>query len=109
MRKALVIRTIGDPEIVGAIVDGMNRKIIPLDSEELAAVKAENLRLKNRNGVRQSADDKRWEAQRHDLAVKYGSRVHSAAYQNALLWWTLTSLLIVECCRRLVMMVRGYR
>ena len=45
MNRAVVIKTVGDPQIAGAILDGMTQKVIPLDDGELAAVKAEYAKL----------------------------------------------------------------
>lgn len=64
MTKAIVIRTTGDPEIAGAIVDGMTRNIIPLDEGELANVRAELEAYKAREGVRAYGDYKRTQAAR---------------------------------------------
>lgn len=48
MSRALVVVTYGDREwsepMAGVIVEGMTRRVIPLDSEELAAAKAEPVR-----------------------------------------------------------------
>ena len=76
--RALVIKTYGDAEVAGAIVDGITRTVEPLEVDELAAVKAELARLKlekrlrdSKDGVRAYGDAVRWETACRALAVKY--------------------------------------
>ena len=108
-KRAIVIRTVGNPEIAGAIVDAMKRQVIPLDNDELLAVRAElarlksmNERLETRDGVRQNGDKRRWEATKHDLEEKYGTKPKSAVQDNLLVIYALVSLTIEECGKRLV-------
>ena len=74
MTRALVIRTAGDPEIAGAIVEGMTRRVIPLDDGQLKAVKAELVRYKSRAELRAYGDEKRFRRTRRELAMKYSTR-----------------------------------
>ena len=101
MNRAIVIKTAGDPEIAGAIVDGITKKVIPLDADELATVKAECARLKARDGVRRSKEDDEWPAIRDGMAVKFGCKTHGPVYNNILLAWAIMWLVIFECFRRL--------
>lgn len=71
MTQALVIKQIGDPEICGAIVEGMTRTIIPLDQTELNAVKLEVARLRAENDIRTYGDSRRFERAKRELAAKY--------------------------------------
>lgn len=74
MTKAIVIRTIGDPEIAGAIVDGMTRNIIPLDEGELAEVKHELEMYKARVGVRAYGDRRRKNESRRNSMMVYETK-----------------------------------
>lgn len=71
MTRALVIKQIGDPQICGAIVEGMTRTIIPLDQNELNAVKLEVARLRIENGIHAYGDSRRFERAKRELARKY--------------------------------------
>lgn len=99
--RALVIKTYGDPAMCGAILDGINRQVIPLNNEELEAVKAEYNRLKAdydeleaRDAVRQSADETRWLAKKAELDRKYTPRYHGKVYNALLLVYVILFLLI---------------
>lgn len=90
--RAVVIKTAGDPRIAGAIVDGMTRRVIPMDDGELAKLKAECARLKLKSGLRAYGDDKRHKAACRMLARKYRvkpvGRVRGAILGVwALLWY----------------------
>ena len=74
MTKAVVIKTVGDPEIAGAIIDGMTRRVIPLDDGEMAMLKAELVRLRDKNGIRAYGDQKRLRIARSEMARKYSTR-----------------------------------
>lgn len=100
-RRALVIRTAGDPEIAGAIVDGMTRQVIPLNSAELDAMREELKKLRAREGTRQYRQRKDWSETCADLQRKYGVKQHGTVYQYMLIGWALTCLTIEECCRRI--------
>lgn len=105
-RRALVIRTAGDPEIAGAIVDGMTRQVIPLNSSELDAVRAELKRLQAREGTRQYRQRKDWNETSMELQRKYAVKPHGEVYRCFLIAWTLTCLTVAECGRRLARRVR---
>lgn len=96
MTRAVVIKTVGDPQIAGAILDGMTKKIIPLDDGELAMVKAEYARLQAKDGVRSYADEKRFESVSKALAVKYSTPTHGRLYGAILGVWALLWLSINE-------------
>lgn len=100
MSRALVVVTHGDREwsepMAGAIVEGMTRRVIPLDSGELEAVKAEleaikaaKARQDARDGVRDAADDKRWQAIREDMARRYRVRAPGPVRGALLVAWAM--------------------
>jgi hypothetical protein len=100
-RRAVVIRTVGDPEIAGAIVDGMNRNLIPLNEGELLHMQTEYTRLKAREDVRKYRLDREWYKVQRSLERRYRIRRHGAVYETLLIGWALTCLFICECYRRL--------
>lgn len=100
-RRALVILMAGDPEMGGAIVDGIVRQVIPLNSAELDAMHEELKKLRAREGTRQYRQRKDWNETCADLQRKYGVKQHGPVYQYMLVCWTLTCLTIAECCRRI--------
>jgi hypothetical protein len=74
-----------DPRVAAAIAEGVN-------AVELRAVKAENAKLKAKEGVRVEAGKRRWERTQRRLARKYTirpvGRVHGAILGAwALLWY----------------------
>lgn len=71
MTRALVIKTYGDPQIAGAIVDGVSRAVTPLNDSEYAALRAELARLRARDDIRAYGDEKRFETACKALTVKY--------------------------------------
>ena len=87
MTRAVVIRTVGDPEIAGAIVDGMSRQVIPLNDSELSAVKAECARLRQQRDIRACGDEKRFQAACKALEAKYYTRPHGRLYKAILKVW----------------------
>ena len=100
MSRALVVVTHGDREwsepMAGAIVEGMTRRVIPLDGEELAAVKAELAEIKEakakqdaRDGVRDAADEKRWAAIKADMAQTYAMRTPGPVRGALLVAWAM--------------------
>ena len=89
MQRAVVIRTVGDPGMAGAIVDGMTKRVIPLDSDELAIVKAEYARLQARDGVRAYGDSVRYETAVKALEEKYYEEPHGAVHDAILGMWAL--------------------
>lgn len=101
-KRAIVIRTMGDPEIAGAIVDGMSRRVIQLDEDELAVVKAELARLRARTSVRKYREDRDWHMVKAELAQKYAVRRHSAAYDRLLLAYVISYLFFKTAFKRLL-------
>lgn len=96
MTRAVVIKTVGDPKMAGAIADAMSQRVIPLDDEELAKVKAELARIKAekrmqdaRMGVRKKGEDERWHVTQRQLATYYRDKPHGAMYWLALKGWAL--------------------
>ena len=75
MSKALVITQYGDPDMsepmAGMLVDSISRKVVRLDEGELASVKAEVARLRDKDGLRRYGDEIRLEAARRSMARKY--------------------------------------
>lgn len=91
MNRAIVVKTYGDEQIAGAIVDGMSRAPA-LNAAELETVRAENVRLKALTGVRSYGDSVRLETACKALAVKYSTKPVGRLYGAvlgfwALLWW----------------------
>lgn len=74
MNRALVIRTMGDADISGAIVEGMTRRVIPINDTELAMVKAEVAKLRAERDVRAYGATRRFERDRQAMAIKYSTR-----------------------------------
>lgn len=112
--RALVIKTYGDPAMCGAILDGINRQMIPLNNMELEAVKAEYNRLKAdydeleaRDAVRQKADDERWLETKADLEAQYAVRPHGKVYNTLLLVYAIAWLLIDAAFARLWARIEG--
>lgn len=87
MMQALVIKTYGDPEMCGAIVDGMTRNVVALDDGELAAVKAECDRLRAKEDIRAYGDGIRFETACKALAVKYQPEPHGRLYWAVMRVW----------------------
>ena len=100
-KRALVIKTYGDPTLCGAIVDGVARQVIPLDGGELTAIKAEYTRLKAREAMRQEADDRRWEETKADLEAQYAVKTHGRIYNTILLTYALICLVIMTLFAKL--------
>lgn len=73
MNRAIVVKTYGDQQIAGAIVDGMNR-VPAINAAELEMVRAENVRLKALTGVRSYGDSVRLETACKALAIKYSTK-----------------------------------
>ena len=105
-RGALVIKTYGDPEIAGAIVDGMTRKVIPLNDREYRVVRAELARLRACQGVRKYRQERDWHITQMELERKYGTKPRSNLYKNFLMGYAFTCLLLEACWRKLTTKVR---
>ena len=100
-QRALVIKTYGNPEIAGAIVDGMSRSMIPLNENELAAVKLAYIELKERNGLKKTGDDRRFEAWKREMDLKYAERPSNALKDGFWVGYALGSLAIETALKRL--------
>lgn len=74
MSRALVIKTYGDQQIAGAIMDGMTRAVTPLNEQEYARLRAELARLRARDDIRAYGDSVRWENVAGALEAKYYTR-----------------------------------
>ena len=78
MTKTIVIKTVGDQDygdaIAGAIYDNVSRRVIRLDEGELATVKAEVARLRDKTGLRAYGDQKRLKTARREMAKKYSTK-----------------------------------
>lgn len=101
-RRAVVIRTVGDAEIAGAIVDGMSQRVYQLDWGELTAVRAELARLRARTDVRKYREDRDWHLVQAELQERYAIRPHGAFYNHVLLAYTISYMFFKECFRRLL-------
>lgn len=95
MTRAVVIKSYGDQQIAGAIVDGMNRAPA-LNAAEIEAVKAENVRLKALTGVRAYGDSVRAETVCKALAVKYSVKPAGRLYGAILGAWALLWYEVVQ-------------
>ena len=86
MVKALVIKTYGDEStanaIAGAIIDTSTRRVIQLDEDELASVKAEVARLRDKNGLRAYGDEKRLRTAQEDWQQRYSTKQHGRLYDG---------------------------
>lgn len=75
MTKAIVVKTYGDVQMAdamaGAIIDATTERIIQLDKGELATVKAEVARLRDKTRLRAYGDNRRLELARQEMARKY--------------------------------------
>lgn len=99
MKRVVVIRTVGDRELGAPIESALAARVIPLDSGEMEAVRAENKRLNAVNGVRAEGDEKRWPEIQADMARAYAVKRHGRLYEKLLLAWALLWLEIVEWYR----------
>ena len=111
MTRALVIKEYGDREISnaisGAIIDGVNERVIPLDNNEISALRAELARLRDKNGLRAYGDAKRLMRARGRMARKYSTRPVKPAIGAILGVYGLLCLLIAETYTQLAMWNRG--
>jgi len=101
MSRALVVSTYGDPELAGAIVDGMTRRVIKLDEGQLAAVKAELVRYKDMHELRVYGDQRRLRNARRELARKYSIRHHGRVYDAIMGFYGLCVLGVATAAARL--------
>lgn len=89
MTRAVVIKTAGDPAMAGAIVDGMTQRVIPLNQDELAMVKAECARLRAKDAVRAYGDAVRYKAACSELEARYYTPQHGRVYEAVTGAWAL--------------------
>lgn len=89
MNRVVVIKTIGDADMAGAIVDGMSQRVIPLNNDELAVVKAEYAKLQAKEGVRAYGDSVRYETAIKALEEKYAADEHGAVHDAILGIWAM--------------------
>lgn len=107
--RAIVIKTMGDPAISGALADGIAAILYPVNtSDEIAAIKAECDRLRARNErleakqtVRKLGDDERWEATRAELARTHAIAYHGPIYNAVLIGWAMLWMGIYAIYNRL--------
>ena len=99
MNRAVVIKTFGDTQIAGAIVDGMTQRMIPLDEDELATIKAEYARLQAQDAVRRYGDEERWQDVRKALAIKYSTKPVKPLKGAILGAWALLWLWVLQTFR----------
>lgn len=86
MKRALVIRCYGDPDLYGPMAKALQP--VATDSE-LSEIKAEIRRLNAINGVRSYGDSVRLETACKALAVKYPQETHGRLYGAILGVWAL--------------------
>lgn len=91
MRRAVSIKTVGDKEIGGVLESAL---IKPLETEELATVKAELEKTKAENtklGVRKVRDNKTFERKvrkaNRKYAVRSGTKIGDALLVSWALFW----------------------
>lgn len=89
MARALIIKQYGDPQICGAIVDGMTKRVYQLNEDELATVKAELAKLRRKDAIRAWGDEIRFQAARAALAIKYSTDAPGRLYEAILGAWGL--------------------
>lgn len=106
MNRAIVIKMAGNVEIAAAVADGMT-KVIPVDGKEMAMVKAENKRLRAKQGVKEFVEDKAWGETKASLARTYRVKRHGKVYNFILLAWALTCCAISAEYNRLSAWNRG--
>lgn len=99
MKRAVMIKVYGDPEMGEAMAGAVAGRVIPLDDREMEAVRAENKRLSAINGVRAEGDEKRWPEIQADMARVYAVKRHGRVYEAVLLAWAMLWLEIVEWYR----------
>lgn len=95
MNRAIVVKTYGDSDIAGAIVDGMSRAPA-INAAELKMVRAENVRLKALTGVRSYGDSVRLETACKALAIKYSTKPVKPLYGAILGLWALLWYEVVQ-------------
>lgn len=79
-RRTLVIRTAGDTKLAAAILDGMTRTIIPLDTGEL-------MRTEAQLAVMRVRDERYWRRKIKRAHALYDARAHSSAAERVMGIW----------------------
>lgn len=102
VKRAVVIKTAGDPDIAGAIVEGMTRSSW-VNSRE----RAELSRLMAQINVRRFRRDRDWWLVQAELAKRYSIRRKSAIGEYALIAWAFGSLFVVTCAKRFWAFLKG--
>ena len=95
MTRAIVIKTYGDPAWSGPMADTVAR-VIEMDAESIAAVRAECDRLRALNDIHRYADGIRLDAACRALATKYPPERHGRLYGAILGAWGLLWTVIYE-------------
>ena len=101
MKKAVVIRMVGDADMGSAMANAL---VQPIETEELKAVRAEVERLRSeeaKNGVRKPRDEKYFRRKIRRANRKCPVRPPCKAAQAVLLAWALTCLTVQECYHKL--------
>lgn len=110
MSGTVVIKAVGDQRIAGAIIEGIKpTTVTPLTNRELVALRAELARLRAREGTKKPREDREFRYFQAELNRKYRIRPHSKLYDNALVAYAITALVIEECIRRLGVRMEGRR
>ena len=84
-QRALVIRTAGDTKLAAAILDGMTRTVIPLDSGEL-------MRMEAQLAVMRQRDDRYWRRKIKKARRLYVMRGRSRAVERVIGLWACVYL-----------------
>ena len=103
---AIVIRAKGNPQMAGAIIDGIKPSVIPLTKRELAVVQTELARHRARQCVKRPYKAQKWQRFQMELQRKYEIKQHSIFYNIMLLLWAICTLFIFTCWKRLGMWIR---
>ena len=98
MKKAVVIRMVGDADMGNAMANALMQ---PLESEELKALRAELREQEAQNGVRKKRDEKYFSRKIRKANRKYPVRPPCKVEQAIILAWAMTCLTVQECYRRL--------
>lgn len=89
MTRAIVIRTYGDPAWTGPMKEVVTPRMVEMDADSMAAVRAECDRLRALNDIRAYADGIRLDAACKALEVKYPPERHGRLYGAILGLWGL--------------------
>ena len=101
MRRAVAIRTYGDPEIGDVL---KNALVVPVETDEMDALRKELREMKEREakfGVREVRDKAYFANKMLELEGYGTSRQPSRVAQEILLIWAIAALVVEELFRRL--------